>query len=71
MVPVELVFNVLKELCDRDRPCNSKLDARKERKNNIYFVSGQILEIIIESDYIKLVTDYFNFSRTTTLQNSF
>ncbi len=50
MVPVELVGNIFNELYDRDRPCKSRFEARKEENNekkNSNFVSGQIFEMII------------------------
>jgi hypothetical protein len=46
VVPVEFVINVFNELCDRDRPCNSKFEAEKEEiiktKLLFNFISGQI-----------------------------
>ncbi len=73
MVPVEFILN---ELCDRDRPCDSRFEAKKKEKNSINkkdfnFVSGQIFEMIIEDDYFKMVSEYFNFTRKTTLHNSY
>jgi len=76
VVPVEFVFNVFNELCDRDRPCNSVLETRKKQednsnKKNFNFVSGQIFEMIILGDYSKMVSEYFHFTRITTLHNSY
>jgi hypothetical protein len=67
VVPVEFVVNnVFKELCDRDRPCDSRFEARKEKiiRKKCLFVSRQIFEISF-TRYSKMVFDRFYLSRNT------
>lgn len=68
-----LVINVFNELCDRERPCDSKFVAKqtKKTKKRAESVSGQICEMYHKGQTFQPgIRKAFNLSRTTTLQNS-